>query len=82
MSNHINRSRRSCGRNPRPDEIRQARLNLTLTVKEAAATVWSTASAWAQWEAGDRRMHAATWELFCRKTKQEHLFNPGAYDDL
>jgi hypothetical protein len=36
-----------------------------------SATVWicTTCRSWQQWEAGDRRMHPAFWELFQRKSE-------------
>ena len=38
-----------------------------LTQTEASELIWCSLRAWQQWEAGDRRMHAAFWELFTTK---------------
>ncbi len=65
MSNHPNRSRAaSAARNPAPDEIVGERFNARLTQTEAARLIHTSLRAWQQWEAGDRRMHPAFWELF------------------
>jgi len=49
---------------PNPSEIREARKLLGITQAEAAKMVHSTCRVWQQWEAGDRKMHPAFWELF------------------
>jgi DNA-binding transcriptional regulator YiaG len=70
MPNHPNRNRRrlSPAANPLPDEIRAARVAAGLTQTEAAALIYCTLRTWQQWEAGDRRMHPAFWELWRQKT--------------
>ena len=50
--------------NPSPEHIRAARVAAGLTQTAAGALVHSTCRSWQQWEAGDRRMHPAFWELF------------------
>lgn len=66
MTAHPNRSRRpgAAGANPQPDEIVEARLAVNLTQTQAAALVYCTLRAWQDWEAGARRMHPATWDLW------------------
>lgn len=65
MANHPNRSRGgSPSRNPTPAEILAAREAAGLTQTAAAGLLHTSRGAWAQWEAGDRRMHPAFWELF------------------
>ncbi len=54
--------------NPSPEEIRCAREAAKLSQTAAAALVHTTCRTWQQWEAGDRKMHAAFWELFCIKS--------------
>jgi transcriptional regulator with XRE-family HTH domain len=51
-----------------PAEIRAAREAAGLTQTAAGELLHTTCRAWQQWEAGDRRMHPAMWELFCIKT--------------
>lgn len=70
MHNHQNRSRQniSPAANPPPEEIRAARLAAGLTQTDAAQLVHTTCRVWQQWEAGDRRMHPAFWELFSLKS--------------
>lgn len=69
MPNHPNRSKSvSHSRNPVPTEILAARTAAGLTQTAAAELVHSTCRVWQQWEAGDRRMHPAFWELFRIKT--------------
>ena len=55
-------------RNPLPIEIRAAREAAGLSQTIAAKVVHCGLRTWQQWEAGDRKMHPAFWELFCLKT--------------
>ena len=48
---------------PTPKNLRDARLALGYTQKEAAAMVHVTIRAWQLWEAGHRRMPPGLWEL-------------------
>ena len=65
MPNHPNRARAaSAARNPDPAEIRAAREAAELSQTAAAELIYSTLRTWQQWEAGDRRMHPALWELW------------------
>jgi len=54
---------------PAPAEIRAARERAGLTQTEAGALVHTAVRTWQQWEAGDRRMHPAYWELFLIKSR-------------
>jgi DNA-binding transcriptional regulator YiaG len=54
--------------NPAPEQIKEARLEAGLTQTQAGALLHTTVRVWQQWEAGDRAMHPAFWELFCLKT--------------
>ncbi|HWO99188.1 MAG TPA: hypothetical protein VNL74_00970 [Methylococcus sp.] len=60
----------SHGDHPTPEQIYTARILARMTQAEAAACVHASARTWEQWEAGERRMHAAFWELFKIKTNQ------------
>lgn len=53
---------------PSPAEVRAAREAAGLTQTAAAALLHTTCRTWQQWEAGDRKMHPAFWELFRIKT--------------
>jgi len=53
--------------NPAPAEIKAARLAAGLTQTAAAALLHTTCRVWQQWEAADRKMHPAFFELFQRK---------------
>lgn len=53
---------------PLPKDIKAARLGSGLTQSGAGLLVHSSLRAWQQWEAGDRKMHPAVWELFLLKT--------------
>lgn len=48
---------------PSPEKIRKLRASQELTQQEAADSVHVTLRAWQLWEAGQRKMPAATWEL-------------------
>lgn len=71
MTNHPNRGKKVQGSNPMPEEVRAARETSSLTQTAAAVLVHTSLRAWQQWEAGDRRMHPAIWELFRIKTGKE-----------
>lgn len=64
MSNHPNRGAQGLSANPSVEDIRIAREEIGLSQTAAAALVHTTCRTWQQWEAGDRRMHPAFWELF------------------
>lgn len=55
---------------PSPDQIRAAREAVGHTQGTAGATVHVAARTWRLWEAGDRRMPLASWELYLIKTGQ------------
>lgn len=69
MPNHPNRSAITPRRNPLPSVIQGAREAAKLTQGQAAALVHTTDRVWRQWEAGDRQMHPAFWELFQLKSR-------------
>lgn len=70
MTNHPNRGARpSAASNPKPADVLAARTAARLTQTEAAALIYVTLSAWQRWEAGDRQMHPAFWELWHIKLK-------------
>lgn len=76
MTNHPNRGPKGQQSNPSPQEIIAARQAAGLTQTEAGALVYSGCRAWQAWEAGERRMHPSTWELFLRKSapvREPHL---------
>ena len=70
MTNHPNRSRASSvAENPTPQQIHAARVAAELSQTAAGGLVHTTCRVWQQWEAGDRRMHPAFWELFKIKSQ-------------
>ncbi len=64
MPNHPNRGPKGPGTNPDPAEVRAAREAAGLSQTAAGVLLHTTCRTWQQWEAGDRRMHPAFWELF------------------
>ena len=64
MTNHPNRGQRGSASNPMPAAIIAAREEAGLTQTAAADLIYSGLRTWQQWEAGDRRMHPALWDLF------------------
>lgn len=66
MPNYPNRGPKGPQINPAPEAIRTAREAAGLTQTEAAALIHCARGAWAQWEAGQRAMHPAFWDLFGR----------------
>lgn len=65
---HPNRGQPSAASNPSPLDIRAAREAAGLTQTEAAGLIYCTLRGWQEWEAGNRRMHPAFFELFRLKT--------------
>ncbi len=61
---------------PAPKKIKALRVSLDLTQQEAADSVHVTLRAWQLWEAGQRKMPAATWELFVIKAGLHPLYKP------
>lgn len=55
---------------PTPAQIAAAREAAGLTQQQAGELVHTDNRTWRRWEAGDRAMHPAFWELFLIKTKQ------------
>lgn len=72
VASHPNRGPKGPASNPSPSDIRAAREAAGLTQTEAAAMLHTTCRTWQQWEAGDRRMHPAFWELFNNKKRERH----------
>lgn len=55
--------------NPSKVEIREIRTASGMTQTEAAKLVHTGYRVWRQWETGERKMHAAFWELFLIKAR-------------
>lgn len=65
MTNHPNRSRPRAWITPPADVIRELRARAGITQVQAAEMTRAALRTWEQWEAGARRMPAATMELWC-----------------
>jgi DNA (cytosine-5)-methyltransferase 1 len=52
---------------PDPANIIKTRKEAGLTQTEAAALIHCSMRAWQKWEAGERTMHPAFWDLFLIK---------------
>ncbi len=72
MTSHPNRGPKGPASNPSPGAIRSAREAAGLTQTEAASLIYCTLRGWQEWEAGNRRMHPAMWELFRMKAVKRH----------
>lgn len=59
---------------PTKEEIKQARTDAGLTQSKAAELIYKKIRTWQQWEAGDREMDPAFFELF--KIKSSMLKKP------
>ena len=53
---------------PTPEQIRQARHAAGHTQAQAGELVHVDGRAWRRWEAGERGINAAAWELYLIKT--------------
>jgi putative transcriptional regulator len=60
---------------PSPVTIKQAREAAGQTQAEAAKLVHADLRSWQRWEAGERKMHPAFWDLYQVKT-QPHGVKP------
>ena len=58
------------GKPPTPAQIKKARQTVGLTQTQAAELIYKKIRTWQQWEAGDREMDAALWELFLIKSEK------------
>jgi DNA-binding XRE family transcriptional regulator len=56
-------------KNPDKLTIKSTRLLFGYTQKEASSLIYSCERTWRQWEAGERKMHPAFFELFNKKAK-------------
>lgn len=56
---------------PTPEQIKQARKQAGLTQTAAATLIHKQLRAWQQYEAGDRKMDTAYWELFLSKITKD-----------
>jgi DNA-binding transcriptional regulator YiaG len=54
-------------RHPTTEQIKALRAQAGITQEMAATILHTTRRAYQQWEAGDRKMHPAFWELFLIK---------------
>ena len=52
---------------PTPSDLKAFRLGAGLTQTEAGAIVGAALRTWQSWEAGDRKIPSAKWELFFLK---------------
>ena len=52
---------------PTPSDLKAFRIGADLTQTEAGAIVGAALRTWQSWEAGDRKIPAAKWELFFLK---------------
>lgn len=67
----MKKQRTSLAQSPGIQEIIAARKKAGLTSAEAGRMVYACARSWQKWEAGDRTMHPAFWELFNIKTAEK-----------
>jgi len=81
MTNHPNRGAKAPSSNPAPVDIIVARKAAGMTQTAAASIVYSSCRSWQQWEAGDRRMHPAVWELFKIKVEEDKLISSKEKDN-
>jgi putative transcriptional regulator len=58
---------------PTPEQIKEYRRQASLTQTQAANLIYKSLRAWQQYEAGDRKMDAALWELFQLKLTKKQV---------
>jgi len=61
-------------KSPAPEQLKSTRKALGYTQKEAAQLVHVSLRAWQLWEAGDRKMPPAIWELCVVKAGMHPLY--------
>ena len=57
---------------PTPSDLKACRITAGLTQTEAGALVGAALRTWQSWEAGDRNIPIAKWELFCLKVSAKN----------
>ena len=60
---------------PTPSDLKAFRIGADLTQTEAGALVGAALRTWQSWEAGDRKMPSAKWELSCMKVIAKNFPN-------
>ena len=60
---------------PTASDLKAFRITAGLTQTEAGALVGAALRTWQAWEAGDRKMPAPKWELFCMKVIAKNFPN-------
>ena len=60
---------------PTSSDLKAFRITAGLTQTEAGALVGAAVRTWQSWEAGDRKMPSAKWELFCMKVIAKNFPN-------
>ena len=60
---------------PTPSDLKSSRITAGLTQTEAGTLVGAALRTWQSWEAGDRKMPAPKWELFCLKASARNFPN-------
>ena len=60
-------------KSPNSQEIKKARNAVKLTQQQSANVVFAAVRIWRYYEAGQRKMPPAIWELFMLKTGQTKL---------
>ena len=58
---------------PSAEQVKEARLKAGMSTEKAGALLYRTARNWQQWEAGERQMDAALWELFRSLAQPDNL---------
>ena len=57
-------------KSPTPEQIKATRKSAMLTQTRAAKLIYKKLRTWQDWEAGNRKMDSAFWELFLLKIKK------------
>jgi putative transcriptional regulator len=79
MPNHPNRGPQGPFLPPAPEVVRALRDDACLSQTHAASLVHAGLRTWQQWEAGDRKMPAATMELWCLALVVGSYIAPGEW---
>lgn len=66
---------------PTPDEVRQAREAVGMTMRDAAALIGRHHNRWTEYEGGVYPMPPPLWELFLVKTNQHPQYMPRPSSD-
>jgi DNA-binding transcriptional regulator YiaG len=60
---------------PKPNEVKQARINAHLNQRQASELIYTSSNTWNRWETGKYEMPLCEWHLFTLLTNEVNKVN-------